>query len=68
MPGIGSGVWELREDEAHVCYRLVYLPRKNDLVCVLHCFEKKTQQTPKNAVANIIRRFKRAVRKRKEEK
>ena len=68
MPGIGSGVWELREDEANVCYRLVYLPRKNDLVCVLHCFEKKTEQTPKNAVANIIRRFKRAVRKRKEEK
>jgi phage-related protein len=68
LPGIGSGVWELREDEANVCYRLAYLPRKNNVVYVLHCFEKKTQQTPRTAAESIERRFKDAQRKMREKK
>ncbi len=66
LPGIGSGVWELSEDDADKCYRIAYLPRRNDIVFVLHCFTKKTRTTPKNAAENIERQFKAAQRKMRE--
>jgi phage-related protein len=62
LPGIGEGVRELREADAHLWYRVAYLPRKGSVVYVLHAFEKKGAKTPKDAVAAILRRLKDARR------
>lgn len=43
-PGIGSGVYELRDQDARAWYRVLYLKRIGDVVYVLHCFEKKTNR------------------------
>src|SRR5208282_4859425 len=58
LPGIGEGVRELREADAHVWYRVAYLPRKGNVVYVLHAFEKQGAKTPKEAVTTISRRLK----------
>jgi len=58
LTDVGKGVWELREQDARIWYRVAYLPRSGNLVHVLHCFEKKSRETPKNAVRTILERFK----------
>jgi phage-related protein len=58
LPGTGQGVRELRDGDAHIWYRVAYLPRNENVVYVLHAFEKKGAKTPKNAVATIKERFK----------
>lgn len=47
MPSVGRGcheIWVRAEGDA---YRVVYAASIGDAVYVLHCFEKKTRQTPK---------------------
>jgi phage-related protein len=44
MPGIGVGVREIRV-RAGGAYRVIYLASRPEGVYVLHCFQKKTQQT-----------------------
>ena len=71
LPGIGEGVRELREADAHIWYRIAYLPRKGNVVYVLHAFEKQGAKTPRNAVTTIEQRLKAAremMKKEKEEK
>jgi phage-related protein len=67
LPGIGVGVRELREADAHVWYRVAYLPRRGSVVYVLHAFEKHGAKTPKEAVKTILQRL-RDARKMMEEK
>lgn len=48
--GLGSGVWELRDDFKKDTYRAVCVVRYADGVYVLHCFQKKSKSgigTPK---------------------
>jgi len=45
MTTIGTGVREIRVRDASGIYRTVYLATRSDAVYVLHCFQKKTQQT-----------------------
>jgi phage-related protein len=45
---IGSGVFELREEDKRGWYRVIYLSRTNDVIYVLHCFEKKSRELPRN--------------------
>ena len=47
MPSIGSGVVELRIWDEAGTFRVVYVAKLTDAVYVLHCFQKKTQQTAK---------------------
>ena len=47
MPSIGSGVVELRIWDEAGTFRVVYVAKLADAVYVLHCFQKKTQQTAK---------------------
>jgi phage-related protein len=42
LTSIGSGVFELRDQDERAWYRLVYLSRIEDVIYVLHCFEKKS--------------------------
>ena len=46
LPSIGTGVFELRDQDERAWYRLVYLSRVNDVIYVLHCFEKKSREMP----------------------
>jgi phage-related protein len=47
MPGIGSGVKEIRIRDAAGAFRIIYAAKFADAVYVLHCFQKKTQKTGK---------------------
>jgi phage-related protein len=48
--GIGKGVYELRQQDERSWYRVVYLSRIEDVIHVLHCFEKKSAKTPRSDV------------------
>ena len=47
MTSVGQGVREIRiRDEAGI-FRVLYIAKIEDIVYVLHAFQKKTQQTAK---------------------
>ena len=58
MPTIGTGVTELRVRDEAGAFRVVYVAKFADAVYVLHCFEKKTRQTPKKDIDLASKRFK----------
>lgn len=45
------GVIEIRLHGEDGEYRVVYVARFSDVVCVLHCFQKKTQKTSLRDIA-----------------
>jgi phage-related protein len=58
LPLVGAGVFELRDQDARAWYRVVYLSRINDVIHVLHCFEKKSREMPKRDFAHAQQRLK----------
>jgi len=44
LPSIGPGIFELRDQDDKAWYRIVYLSRTEDVIYVLHCFEKKSRE------------------------
>lgn len=63
MPSVGPGVFELRDQDARSWYRVIYLSRIRDTIHVLHCFEKKSRETPQREIKTARQRLK-AVRAR----
>ena len=63
LPSLGLGVFELRDQDKRAWYRVVYLSRIDDVIYVLHCFEKKSREMPRNDFENARQRLK-AVRAR----
>ena len=63
LPSIGTGVFELRDQDERAWYRVVYLSRIEDAVYVLHCFQKKGREMPRREFEKARRRLK-AVRAR----
>jgi phage-related protein len=63
LSSIGSGVFELRDQDERAWYRAVYLSRINDVIHVLHCFEKKSREMPRKDFEKAKQRLK-AVRAR----
>ena len=57
----GSGVIEIRLRGDDGEYRVVYVAKFEDAVCVLHSFQKKTQKTSSRDVSIITSRYKAAV-------
>ena len=47
MESIGAGVYELREGNERIWYRVIYLSKIDDVIYVLHCFEKQSRKTDK---------------------
>lgn len=45
MVTIGPGVQEIRIRDGGNAYRVVYVAKFEEAIYVLHCFQKKTQQT-----------------------
>jgi phage-related protein len=60
---IGTGVFELRDQDERGWYRVVYLARIGDVIYVLHCFEKKSREMPRRDFEKAKGRLK-AVRAR----
>lgn len=58
MPSIGTGVVELRIWDEAGTFRVVYVAKLAVAVYVLHCFQKKTQQTAKRDIELAKKRLK----------
>ena len=58
MPSIGSGVVELRVWDEAGTFRVMYVAKLADAIYVLHCFQKKTQQTAKRDIELAQKRLK----------
>jgi phage-related protein len=47
LPSIGQNVFELKDGDESTWYRLMYLAKVDDVIYVLHCFEKDSTKIPK---------------------
>jgi phage-related protein len=68
LPSIGPGVFELRDQDERTWYRVVYLSRIENVIYVLHCFEKKSREMPKKDFEKAKQRLKAAKSRLAEEK
>ncbi len=68
MSTVGPGVFELRDQDERAWYRVIYLSRVRDVVHVLHCFEKKSRETPVREINTARRRLKAVKERMAEEK
>ena len=50
MPGIGPGVFELRDEDNGSWYRVIYLKQTEGTIYILHCFTKKSNQTSRHDI------------------
>jgi phage-related protein len=50
MTSVGDGVWELKESDDQTWYRVMYLSTINNVIHVLHCFEKSSSKTPQRDI------------------
>ncbi len=57
MPAIGKGVEEIRVTGDSGAYRVIYVARRAEAVCVLHAFQKKTQAISRRDIDTAKRRF-----------
>jgi len=67
--GVGSGVFEIKDDFETNTYRLLYAVQIGTRLYVLHAFQTKSTKgkaTPKKEVDLIARRYKEAVEMEKE--
>lgn len=63
MATIGQGVKEIRIRDVAGAFRVIYLAKLEDAVYVLHCFQKKTQETSQPDIDIAKQRFKDLTRK-----
>jgi len=68
LSSIGTGVFELRDQDERAWYRVVYLSRINDVIYVLHCFEKKSREMPRKEFEKAKQRLKAVKARLAEEK
>ena len=57
MATVGTGVRELRIREESGAFRVIYLAKLVEAVYVLHCFQKKTEQTSEKDIRLARKRF-----------
>jgi len=58
MSSIGPGVYELKEADERSWYRAIYLSKVDDVIYVLHCFEKNGRKTDRRDIALAAQRLK----------
>ena len=63
MADVGSGVSEIRV-RTSLEHRVFYIAKFEEAVYVLHAFEKRTRQTPKNDIALARKRLTDLIRRR----
>jgi phage-related protein len=54
---VGPGVQEIRIRDGAGAFRVLYVAKFQDAVYVLHCFQKKTQQTRKSDLDVASKRY-----------
>ena len=64
MSSIGEGVKEIRVQDEAGAFRVIYLAKLADAVYVLHCFQKKTQETSRKDIKLAQKRFKDLMKER----
>ncbi len=57
MTSVGRGVREIRIRDADGAFRLIYVANFEDVIYVLHCFQKTTQKTRKADIDLAKARF-----------
>lgn len=65
MKTIGAGVKEIRIRDESGAFRVIYLAKLGDAVYVLHCFQKKTEQTSGRDIDLARRRYKELMERRR---
>jgi phage-related protein len=65
MTTIGAGVREIRIRDQDGSFRVIYVAKFARAVFVLHCFQKKTQQTSSGDIELAIHRYKELVKELK---
>ena len=58
MTTIGQGVKKIRIRDEAGTFRIVYLAKLADAIYVLHCFQKKTQETSQKDIRLARKRYK----------
>lgn len=58
MNTVGQGVKDIRIRDAVGAFRVMYVAKFADAVYVLHCFQKKTEQTSEKDIKLARKRFK----------
>lgn len=67
MVTVGVGVKEIRIRDAAGAFRVVYLAKLADAVYVLHCFQKKTEQTSEKDIRLARKRLRDLMKEYKDE-
>jgi phage-related protein len=62
MATIGTGVREIRVQDTSGIFRTIYLATRPEAVYVLHCFQKKTQQTSQRDIELARKRLQNILR------
>jgi phage-related protein len=57
MAAVGSGAQEIRIRDETGAYRVIYVAKFDDAIYVLHCFQKKTEQTSKPDIDLAEKRY-----------
>lgn len=50
MASVGKGIWELKDGDERTWYRVMYLARIENVIHVLHCFEKSSRKTDRRDI------------------
>jgi len=58
MSSMGPGVFELRDQDERAWHRVIYFSRVRDVIDVLHCFEKRSRETPMKEINTARQRLK----------
>ena len=64
MNGVGAGVREIRIRDESGIFRALYVTKFDDLIYVLHCFQKKTEKTSASDIELARHRYKELLRER----
>lgn len=57
MGTVGPGVKEIRIRDEAGAFRIIYVAKFADAIYVLHCFQKKTEQTSKHDIDLAAQRY-----------
>lgn len=64
MKTVGAGVKEIRTRDSTGAFRVIYVASFEEAIYVLHCFQKRSEQTPKpdidlakDRLKQLLRRF-----------
>jgi phage-related protein len=63
MESVGPGVYELKEADERTWYRVIYLSKLDNVIYVLHCFEKQSRKTDRRDLNIAKERFSRVMQR-----